>query len=201
VVRGDSDLAQSAHETAQSIRQLWPHEASIGVILGTGACSVAEAFQPECRLAFGQLPHMACATAIGHPGQFIGGRLGGRHVAILQGRIHLYEGCSREQVQFPIRVLAALGVQTLIVTNASGGLNPTYRCGELVVIEDLIDLTGNREQGTGDRGQVYVPLRLPLPLDVGGVLLLKRGVGVSRCRKTFSSHESGRGIDGAGCND
>lgn len=160
-------------ETARSIREAWPHDASIGVILGTGAAAVAEAFSPECRIGFGRLPHMARATAVGHPGRFVGGRIGQIGAAVLQGRVHLYEGYSPQDVQFPVHVLAALGVHALIVTNASGGLNPLYHCGDLVVIDDLIDLTGNRKQGTGNQRQLSSPL--PLPLDEGG----GRGVRVN----------------------
>jgi purine-nucleoside phosphorylase len=165
------------------------------LILGTGAAAVAEAFEPNCHVAFGELPHMAPATAVGHPGRFVGGRIGRSRVAILQGRVHLYEGYSPREVQFPVHALAALGVSTLIVTNASGGLNPLYRCGDVVVIEDLVDLTGSRGQGTGNRGRATGDRSqatgdrrqesrdgensdstfLPLPLDGGG----GRGVGVN----------------------
>lgn len=131
----------AAAETARTIRRLWPHEASVGVVLGTGAAAVADTFGPECEIPFGELPHLVPPTAVGHPGRFLGGRIADQPVAILQGRVHLYEGHDRKRVQLPVHVLAALGVRTLIVTNASGGLNPWYRCGDLVVVEDLIDLT------------------------------------------------------------
>lgn len=131
----------AAAETAHSIRHTWPHEAPVGLILGTGAAAVAGAFGPECEIALSELPHLVPPTAVGHPGWFLGARLGDKPVAILQGRVHLYEGQAREHVQLPVHVLAALGVRTLIVTNASGGLNPSYRCGDVVVIDDLVDLT------------------------------------------------------------
>jgi purine-nucleoside phosphorylase len=136
-----STAEDASAETARSIRGIWPHDASVGLILGTGSAAVANAFGPECELAFGELPHLVPPTAVGHPGRFIGARLADVPVAILQGRVHLYEGHTREHVQLPVHVLAALGVRTLIVTNASGGLNPSYRCGDLVVVEDLVDLT------------------------------------------------------------
>jgi purine-nucleoside phosphorylase len=130
-----------AVESAGWIRRRWPRAASIGLILGTGAAAVAEALRPECDLAFGDVPHLVPTTSIGHPGRFMGGRIADKYFAILQGRVHLYEGYSPRQVQFPIEVLAALGVRSLVVTNASGGLNPAYRCGDLVVLDDLVDLT------------------------------------------------------------
>lgn len=130
-----------AREAADAISREWPQHASIGLILGTGAAAVAEAFRPQCKIHFDDLPHVAPATAVGHAGRFVGGGLDGRPIAILQGRVHLYEGYRPRQVEFPVHMLAALGVRTLIVTNASGGLNPILHCGDLVVIDDLLDLT------------------------------------------------------------
>lgn len=177
---------EHARETADAIRRYWPHQAEVGLILGTGAAAVAEAFGPQCKLAYSDLPHLVPATAIGHPGRFIGGRVGDRHVAILQGRVHLYEGYPPSQVQFPVHVLAALGVRTLMVTNASGGLNPSYRCGDLVVVDDLIDLTFTTSPyavqeslaapRTGHRNGAFSPELATAAVAAGR----KAGVGVHR---------------------
>jgi len=114
----------------------------IGVVLGSGLGGLADAVDTHAILTYAEIPHFPAPTAEGHRGRLVLGRLEERGVAVLQGRVHLYEGNAPEQVAFPIRVLGALGVRTLIVTNAAGGLNPRFRAGDLMLIRDHINFTG-----------------------------------------------------------
>lgn len=108
--------------------------------LGTGLSGlVGEIEQQQC-FAYHELPHFPCSTVESHAGNLICGQLGGKQVAILQGRFHYYEGYSTREVTFPIRVLSLLGAQTAIITNASGGLNTDYRPGTIMILKDHINL-------------------------------------------------------------
>lgn len=111
--------------------------------LGTGLGELIRAMQVDCTLAYEDIPHFPRSTVVSHAGNLAIGRLGGKRVAILQGRFHFYEGYSARETAFPIRVLALLGAKTAIITNASGGLNPAYRPGTLMVFADHINLLGD----------------------------------------------------------
>ena len=111
--------------------------------LGTGLGELAKAMQGATSLAYADIPHFPRSTVTSHAGNLVFGRLAGKSTAILQGRFHHYEGYSAREVTFPIRVLSLLGVKTAIVTNASGGLNPAYQPGTLMVFDDHINLLGD----------------------------------------------------------
>lgn len=111
--------------------------------LGTGLGELTRAMQVDCTLAYEDIPYFPRSTVVSHAGNLAIGRLGGKRVAILQGRFHFYEGYSARETAFPIRVLALLGAKTAIITNASGGLNPAYRPGTLMVFADHINLLGD----------------------------------------------------------
>lgn len=111
-------------------------------MLGSGLSAVAEAIESATRFSTESIPHFPRPAALGHRGELIAGRLSGVPVIVFSGRCHFYEGHAREQVTLPIRVAAALGVSRLILSNASGGLDPSLRLGELVVIDDHLDLQG-----------------------------------------------------------
>lgn len=111
--------------------------------LGTGLGELARAMQVECTLTYEEIPHFPRSTVTSHAGNLVFGTLAGRRTAILQGRFHYYEGYSAREVAFPIRVLALLGVTTAIITNASGGLNPSFRPGTLMVFSDHINQLGD----------------------------------------------------------
>jgi purine-nucleoside phosphorylase len=114
----------------------------IGLILGSGLNPLADAVGDADVLPYGDIPHFPQPTVEGHSGRLVLGRLAGATVLIMQGRVHFYEGYPMAQVVFPIRVMQVMGVQTLIVTNAAGGINPAYRAGELMLISDHINLMG-----------------------------------------------------------
>jgi purine-nucleoside phosphorylase len=114
----------------------------IGLVLGSGLGAFADELRDAVRVPYSQIPSFPRSTAIGHAGQMVIGKAGDVPVAVMQGRVHLYEGYSAEQVAFPVRVLGGIGVQALIVTNAAGGINTKYTQGALVVISDHINLQG-----------------------------------------------------------
>jgi purine-nucleoside phosphorylase len=114
----------------------------IGVILGTGLGPVAAHIEVDAEIAYADIPHFAVPTVDGHEGKWVSGRLSGRDVAVMQGRLHFYEGHTMADLAFPIRVMKALGVKSLLVTNIAGGVNAGYRLGDLMVITDHINLLG-----------------------------------------------------------
>ena len=111
--------------------------------LGTGLGELARAMQGATTLSYEEIPHFPRSTVTSHAGNLVIGRLAGKRTAILQGRFHCYEGYSAREVAFPLRVLALLGVKTAIITNASGGLNPAFRPGTLMIFDDHINLLGD----------------------------------------------------------
>ena len=115
---------------------------SIGIILGTGLGALADEIEAEATLPYGQIPHFPLSTVESHEGRLLFGSLAGIPVVALQGRFHLYEGYSPFQVAFTVRVLAGLGVKTVLISNAAGGMNPHFRRGDLMLITDHINLQG-----------------------------------------------------------
>lgn len=134
------ELADKISDAARSICQIWNRAPRIGIILGTGLGNFAEQIAAEKKISYEDIPHFPRSTAIGHKGQLVCGTLQGISVVTMEGRFHIYEGYSAQQVTLPVRVMKHLGIQLLIVSNASGGLNPRYRSGDIMVIEDHINL-------------------------------------------------------------
>lgn len=169
---------------AEAVRTRTPLRPEIALVLGSGLGPLAEAVEGVA-IPFAEIPHFPLSTAPGHEGRLILGRLFGREVAVMQGRVHLYEGYTPEEVVFPTRVLAALGAGTVIFTNAAGGMNPEYRTGDLVVIEDHLSLAvasgldplrGPNDPAMGERfvsmNRAYDPELAALAATIGG---LRRG--------------------------
>jgi len=129
-------------EAADYVRGRTRHEPRIGVILGSGLNPLAGSAADADVIPYAEIPYFPRPTVEGHVGQLVIGRLAGAVVLIMQGRVHYYEGYTMHQVVFPIRVMQVMGIQTLIVTNAAGGLNPAFRAGELMLISDHINLMG-----------------------------------------------------------
>jgi purine-nucleoside phosphorylase len=136
-------LPERIERTAAVIRARWPHESEIGIILGTGLARIAERIAVDEIIEYGDLPGFAIPTVEMHQGRLLLGTLAGKRVIAMQGRFHRYEGYSLEQVTFPVRVMRAMGAETLIVSNVSGGMNPMWSPGELVLIDDHINLLGD----------------------------------------------------------
>lgn len=114
----------------------------IGLVSGTGLAEIAKIFSPTHSLSYETIPHFSTSTVTGHSGRFLVGKLQNAGIIAMQGRFHLYEGYSPLQVTFPIRVMQELGVRLLILSNAAGGLTPTFNSGDIMVITDHINLTG-----------------------------------------------------------
>ncbi len=145
------ELAAQIEEAVEAIRELWTGRPNAGIILGTGLGGVAELIQTEATLPYESIPHFPRSTAIGHTGQLVCGQLQGCSVVAMEGRFHAYEGWSYGQITFPVRVMRALGAELLIVSNACGGMNPQYSHGDIMVIEDHINLmNGNPLIGVND---------------------------------------------------
>ncbi len=130
---------QVALATAAVRAALGTLQPKVAIVLGSGLGAVAESVQAPIAIPYSTLPHFPQSTVQGHSGRFVAGTLGGVPVLIMQGRVHFYEGYSPAQVTFPMRVLGALGIQTVILTNAAGGINPAYRIGDLALITDHIN--------------------------------------------------------------
>ncbi len=125
------------------LRSRIPELPEVLIQLGTGLGELAKAMKVECTFAYEDIPHFPRSTVASHAGNLVVGSLAGKKTAILQGRFHCYEGYSAREVAFPIRVLALLGVTTAIITNASGGLNPAFRPGSIMVFVDHINHLGD----------------------------------------------------------
>jgi purine-nucleoside phosphorylase len=133
---------EHVQEATRRVRAWWSGEPRVGIILGTGLGALAREIQAEAAIPYLEIPHFPRSTVESHTGQLVCGQLAGHPVMAMEGRFHLYEGYSPWQVTFPIRVMKELGCRLLIVSNAAGGLNPLYDRGDLVVIEDHINLMG-----------------------------------------------------------
>jgi len=127
-------------ETVAAIRTRWEATPDMGVVLGSGLGTLAGELVEEARFDYAELPHMGRTTALGHRGRLICGRLGSRAVAMFQGRFHLYEGRTPQQAALPVRVLRELGGSVAILTNAAGGLNPQFQVGDLMALDDHVNL-------------------------------------------------------------
>lgn len=129
-------------EAAEYVRARIGETPRIGLILGSGLGGIAEVIADKHVIPYGEIPHFVCSTAPGHKGQFVAGRFGGKPVICMQGRLHFYEGHALSDIIFPVRVMKQLGVTSLIVTNAAGGINTRFQVGDLMLIEDHINFMG-----------------------------------------------------------
>jgi purine-nucleoside phosphorylase len=131
---------EKIQETAAFIRTKIKNTPIAGIILGSGLGSMADMVETETELPYNEIPNFPQSTVEGHAGKLIFGTLKGRNVVMMAGRFHYYEGYSMQEVTFPVRVMKALGVQTLIVSNAAGGMDPQFKVGDIMLIRDHINL-------------------------------------------------------------
>src|SRR5581483_5973421 len=129
-------------DAVAAVRGRWPRVPRVGIILGTGLGGFAQQVKTEAVIGYETIPHFPRATALGHRGQFVCGTIAGLGVVTMEGRFHLYEGYTAAQITLPVRVMHALGIELLIISNASGGLNPEHQPGDLLIIDDHINLMG-----------------------------------------------------------
>lgn len=138
-----TELRSKIQDAVTCIRAFTASTPRVGIILGTGQGGLVQEIQTELVLDYGDIPHFPLSTVESHHGKLIFGTLGGKDVVAMQGRFHYYEGYSLGQVTFPVRVMHALGVRTLLISNAAGGMNPIFRRGDIMVIYDHINLIGD----------------------------------------------------------
>ena len=137
-------LSEMINTAADYLRsRIVPRQPEVGVILGSGLGKLADEIEEPLTIPYGDIPGFPVSTAIGHKGNFIVGRLGGKCVIAMQGRIHYYEGYEMSQVVLPVRVMVKIGIRTLFVSNAAGGTNLGYHVGDLMIIRDHINLIPN----------------------------------------------------------
>src|SRR5262249_40721800 len=137
------DLYDRIQEAKRAVQQRWPGRPRFGIILGTGLGGLVQDIDAEAAIAYDEIPHFVGSTVESHAGRLVCGRLAGRIVVAMEGRVHFYENYSLQQITFPVRVMKALGCEVLIASNACGGLNPQFAKGDLMVIEDHINLMGD----------------------------------------------------------
>ncbi len=138
-----SEIRAQMQDAVNFIRSHTASTPSVGIILGTGLGGLVEEIETEIVLEYKDIPHFPISTVESHKGKLIFGKLGGKSVVAMQGRFHFYEGYTLKQVTFPVRVMHALGVRSLLISNAAGGMNPTFRRGDIMVIYDHINLIGD----------------------------------------------------------
>lgn len=158
----------------------------VGIILGTGLGGLVQDIEVHTEISYRDIPHFPVSTVESHAGKLIFGVLGGKQVVCMQGRFHFYEGYNLQQVTFPVRVMKFLGIQTLIISNASGGLNPAYKVSELMILNDHINLLpdhplrGKNEDSLGPRFP-----EMSEPYDFG---LIKRAKAIA-AKNNIVAHE------------
>ena len=135
-------LYEQVEAAAAFIRQSWNGTPHAGIILGTGLGSLVAHIQEEASLEYEAIPHFPRSTAVGHRGRLVCGKLASLPVMAMEGRFHMYEGYPLDQITLPVRVMKALGAKLLVVSNACGGMNPYYRSGDVMLIDDHINLMG-----------------------------------------------------------
>jgi purine-nucleoside phosphorylase len=129
-------------EAAAYIQSKISETPEVGLILGSGLGVLAELVEQPVTIAYGDIPHFPVSTVEGHAGELLIGKIAGRTVAMMKGRFHMYEGYGPELTAFPVRVMKAIGVSKLLVTNAAGGINTSYKPGDLMIISDHLNMTG-----------------------------------------------------------
>ena len=137
------DLHEKIKDAVAEIKKHWDKTPHAGVILGTGLGSLVKEIEVEVTIDYGDIPHFPSSTAISHAGRLVCGTLAGLPIVAMEGRMHMYEGYPLKMITLPVRVMKALGAELLVVSNACGGMNPNYRCGDIMIIEDHINLMGD----------------------------------------------------------
>jgi purine-nucleoside phosphorylase len=138
-----SDLLKKINETLEIIRKFTQEKYEIGIILGTGLGGLVEEIVVEHKIDYQDLPYFPVSTVESHKGRLIFGKIAGKNVVVMQGRFHYYEGYTMQQITYPVRVMHFLGVKNLLVSNACGGMNPLFSKGDIMIINDHINLLGD----------------------------------------------------------
>lgn len=136
-------MLTAINEAVSYIRNEIKETPDLAIILGTGLGKIVDHLETECVIEYESIPHFPVSTVVGHEGKLISGKLGETRVLVMQGRFHFYEGYSMQEVIFPVRVMKFLGIRTLIVSNAAGGMNPGFQIGDIMIINDHINTMPN----------------------------------------------------------
>src|SRR5262245_63352343 len=137
------ELFDQIQEAKTFLQSHWKGRPKVGIILGTGLGGLVEEIQADTALNYADIPHFPVSTVESHAGRLVCGALAGKQVMAMEGRFHFYEGYTLKQITFPVRVMKALGCEVLIVSNACGGMNPQWAKGDIMLIEDHINLMGD----------------------------------------------------------
>jgi purine-nucleoside phosphorylase len=138
-----SKLISNIKETLEVIRKFTTENYPVGIILGTGLGGLVKEIEVTHQIKYEDLPHFPISTVESHHGKLIFGSINGKNVVAMQGRFHFYEGYTMQQITYPVRVMKFLGVKTLLVSNACGGMNPQYRKGDVMIMVDHINMLGD----------------------------------------------------------
>jgi len=138
-----TELRKNIDEAVAFLRTKTSMKPTVGIILGTGLGGLAKEIKAQTVIEYGDIPHFPLSTVESHHGKLIFGKLGNKDVVAMQGRFHYYEGYTMQQVTFPVRVMKFLGISTLLISNAAGGMNPQFRKGSVMIITDHINLIGD----------------------------------------------------------
>ncbi|MFL5340791.1 MAG: purine-nucleoside phosphorylase [Gemmataceae bacterium] len=138
-----SELFEQIQDATKFIRSRWGKTPVAGIVLGTGLGGLTRDIAADVAIPYGEIPHFLSSTAPSHKGQLVCGTLAGKPVVAMEGRFHFYEGYKLQQIAFPVRVMKELGANHLVVSNACGGMNPQWSRGDIMLIEDHINLLGD----------------------------------------------------------
>lgn len=192
-------MLELINDTAQFLKSRIKQSPKTAIILGTGLGALAKEIDILDEIPYDQIPHFPISTVEGHSGKWIIGKLGGKDILAMQGRFHYYEGYNMQQVTFPIRVMKALGIETLYVSNAAGGMNDAFHIGDLMLISDHINLfpehplRGRNDNRLGprfpDMSEAYSPrlrtIAQKIALEKG--ITLREGVYVGTSGPTYET--------------
>jgi purine-nucleoside phosphorylase len=179
------ELYDQIEEAAAAIRKVWPQTPHAGIILGTGLGGLVEQIEIAATIDYGDIPHFPVSTATSHRGRLVLGKLEGVHVMVMEGRFHQYEGYLLKKITLPVRVFKRMGAKLMIVSQAVGGLNTMYRAGDVMIIDDQINLMGdNPLVGVNDDrlGPRFPDMSAPYDAE-----LIDAGLEVAR-RENFVCH-------------
>ena len=162
-------MSKFIKQSADFLRQRGFETPEIGIILGTGLGQILENIKVIAEISYNHIPNFPTATVEFHKGKLIYGTLSNKKVIVMQGRFHLYEGYSLRDVTFPVRVMRELGIQKLLVSNASGAINKSFKKGEIMLIDDHINLQGGSPlayKGIEKLGERFVDMSAPYDLEM-----------------------------------
>ncbi len=162
-------MIKEIQETAAYLKDKGFDNPEIGIILGTGLGQIIDEIEIEAEVSYNHIPFFPTATVEFHKGKLIFGSLEGKKIVVMQGRFHLYEGYTLNNVTYPVRVMQLLGIKKLLVSNASGSINPAFKKGELMLIDDHINLLGGSPlafKGVEKMGERFVDMRAPYDQEI-----------------------------------